>query len=82
VPREPENSQLALDYVFARCQADPACHRAFPHLAAEWAALWASLGKAPWVLPAAQSPTGTTQLRLPDRPGVGPADAVHLPANP
>jgi pimeloyl-ACP methyl ester carboxylesterase len=59
--REPENSQLALDYVFARCQADPACHRAFPHLAADWAGLWASLGQAPWVLPAAQSPTGTTQ---------------------
>jgi len=61
VPREPENSQLALDYVFARCQADPACHRAFPHLAAEWAALWSSVGKSPWILPAAQSPTKTTQ---------------------
>jgi pimeloyl-ACP methyl ester carboxylesterase len=59
--REPGNSQLALDYVFARCQADPACRQAFPHLAADWAALWATLGKAPWVLPAAQSPTGTTQ---------------------
>ena len=57
----PGNSQLALDYVFARCQADPACHRSFPHLAAEWAALWASIGKSPWVLPAAQSPTKTTQ---------------------
>ena len=59
--REPGNSQLALDYVFARCQAEPACHRAFPHLAADWAALWASVGKSPWVLPAAQSPTKTTQ---------------------
>ena len=58
---EPGNSQLALDYVFGRCQADPACHQAFPHLAADWAALWASLGKSPWVLPAAQSPTKTTQ---------------------
>ena len=56
--REPGNSQLALEYVFARCDADPACHQAFPHLAADWAALWASLGKSPWVLPAAQSPTG------------------------
>ena len=59
--RAPGNSQLALDYVFARCQADPACHRAFPRLTADWAALWASVGKSPWVLPAAQSPTGTTQ---------------------
>jgi len=59
--REPGNSQLALDYVFARCQADPGCHQAFPHLAADWAALWASVGKAPWVIPAAQSPTRTTQ---------------------
>jgi len=58
--REPANSQLALDYVFAECQSQPACHRAFPHLAADWAALWASLGKAPSILPAAQSPTGKT----------------------
>ncbi len=58
--REPGNSQLALGYVFARCDADPACHQAFPHLAADWAALWASLGKSRWVVPAAQSPTGKT----------------------
>jgi pimeloyl-ACP methyl ester carboxylesterase len=61
--REPGNSQLALEHVFARCDADPACHQAFPHLAADWAALWASLGKSPWVVPAAQSPTRKT-LRL------------------
>ncbi len=42
------------------CQSQPACHQAFPHLAADWAALWASVGKSPWVLPAAQSPTKTT----------------------
>jgi pimeloyl-ACP methyl ester carboxylesterase len=59
--RAPGNSQLALDNVFARCQADRACHQAFPHLAADWAALWASVGKSPWMLPAAQSPTGSTQ---------------------
>ena len=58
---QPGNSRLALDYVFARCQADRACHQAFPHLAADWAALWASVGRSPWVLPAAQSPTKTTQ---------------------
>ena len=61
IERAPGNSQLALDYVFARCGSQPACHRAFPHLAADWASLWASVGKSPWVLPAAQSPTGTTQ---------------------
>ena len=26
----------------------------------DWAALWASLGRSPWILPAAQSPTGKT----------------------
>jgi pimeloyl-ACP methyl ester carboxylesterase len=61
--RAPGNSQLALDYVFTRCERQPACHQAFPHLAADWAALWASVGKSPVVIPAAQSPTGTT-LRL------------------
>jgi len=59
--RRPGNAQLALDYVFGLCQSQPACHRAFPHLAADWAALWASLGKSPWILPAAQSPTGKTE---------------------
>jgi pimeloyl-ACP methyl ester carboxylesterase len=57
---QPGNSQLALDYVFAQCESQPACHQAFPHLAADWAALWASVGKSPWFLPAAQSPTRTT----------------------
>ena len=61
IERAPGNSQRALDYVFARCESQPACHRAFPHLAADWAHLWASVGKSPWVLPASQSPTGTTQ---------------------
>ncbi len=56
--RAPANAQLALDYVFAECGSQPACHQAFPHLAADWAALWSSLGKAPWIVPAAQSPTG------------------------
>lgn len=61
--RAPGNSQLALDHVFALCQSQPACHRAFPHLATDWAALWASVGRSPVVIPAAQSPSGTT-LRL------------------
>ena len=59
--RRPGNAQLALDHVFGLCQSQPACHRAFPHLAADWAALWASLGKSPWILPAAQSPTGKAE---------------------
>jgi pimeloyl-ACP methyl ester carboxylesterase len=61
IERAPGNAQRALDYVFARCASQPGCHRAFPHLTAEWASLWASLGRAPWVLPAAQSPTKRTQ---------------------
>ena len=61
--RAPGNSQLALDDVFSLCQSQPACHRAFPHLAADWSALWASVGRSPVVIPAAQSPTGST-LRL------------------
>jgi pimeloyl-ACP methyl ester carboxylesterase len=56
----PGNSQLALDYVFGLCASQPACHQAFPHLAADWSALWASVGKSPWVIQAAQSPTKTT----------------------
>ena len=56
----PRNSQLALDHVFAVCESQPVCHQAFPHLTADWAALWASVGKSPWVLPAAQSPVKTT----------------------
>jgi pimeloyl-ACP methyl ester carboxylesterase len=57
---QPGNAQLALDDVFAQCESQPECHQAFPHLAADWAALWTSVGKSPWVLPAAQSPTKTT----------------------
>jgi pimeloyl-ACP methyl ester carboxylesterase len=57
---QPGNAQLALDHVFALCQSQPACHQAFPHLAADWAALWASIGKSPVVIPAAQSPAKTT----------------------
>jgi pimeloyl-ACP methyl ester carboxylesterase len=61
IERAPENSERALDYVFARCEHQPACHRAFPDLAADWARLWASLGKSPWVVPASLSPTHTTE---------------------
>jgi pimeloyl-ACP methyl ester carboxylesterase len=59
--QEPGNAQLGLDHVFALCQRQPSCQQAFPHLGAEWAALWSSLGKSPWVLPASQSPTAKTE---------------------
>ena len=61
IERAPGNSQRALDYVIARCERQPVCRQAFPHLAADWASLWASVGKSPWVMPASQSPTHTTQ---------------------
>jgi len=60
--RVPGNSQQALDYVFSLCEQQAACHNAFPHLAADWAAFWSSLGKSPIVIPAAQSPTGKTAV--------------------
>jgi len=41
--RIPANSQHALDLVIERCAADPACHAAFPRLAAEWTTLAAGL---------------------------------------
>ncbi len=56
--RFPQNSQQALDSVFARCASHPACHDAFPHLAAEWAQLRASVAAGRWTLSAGQSPTG------------------------
>jgi pimeloyl-ACP methyl ester carboxylesterase len=57
--RQPASTQAALDYVFARCESQPECHQAFPNLTADWAALWSSVGKAPWTVPASQSPTKT-----------------------
>jgi hypothetical protein len=47
--RRPGNAHLALYYIFGLCQSQPGCHQAFLHLAADWAALWASLGKSPWI---------------------------------
>jgi pimeloyl-ACP methyl ester carboxylesterase len=37
------NSQHALDLLLERCSEDPACHAAFPGLAAEWSTLAAQL---------------------------------------
>jgi len=58
--QQPGDTQLALNYVLALCERQPSCHQAFPHLAADWASLWASVGRSPWTVPAAQSPTGKT----------------------
>ena len=55
--RMPRNAQLALDGVLAECASNGPCQRAFPHLRAEWAALWASLSRQPLVVPSERSPT-------------------------
>ncbi|MGA2490835.1 MAG: alpha/beta hydrolase, partial [Anaerolineales bacterium] len=45
--RMPRSSQEALDLLFARCQADPACNAAYPNLSDELKALIAQLEKQP-----------------------------------
>ena len=72
--RAPEDAQLALDYVVARCGADAACRQAFPHLAADWAALWASAGRSPWVLPVVAVPHRDNRA-----PGPGHAGLLDVP---
>jgi len=62
--REAGNSQLALHYVFALCESQHACHRAFPHLAADWADLWASLGKTSWAISPTHFRTTTPMVVL------------------
>ncbi|MBX3703080.1 MAG: alpha/beta fold hydrolase [Steroidobacteraceae bacterium] len=44
-------SQAALDRVFARCQADPACDQRFPGLAGQFAVLDARLRRGPAAIP-------------------------------
>ncbi len=44
------NSQRALDSIFDRCQADPACHQAFPNVRAEFSDLMARLAAQPVTL--------------------------------
>ena len=60
--RFPLNAQRALDNVFAECAREVSCHRAFPRLGADWNALWTSVNKAPWVIPAKLSPTGKQEV--------------------
>ncbi|MGO9149254.1 MAG: alpha/beta hydrolase [Acidimicrobiales bacterium] len=60
--RFPLNAQRALDNVFAECAREASCHRVFPRLGADWNALWTSVNKAPWVIPAKLSPTGKQEV--------------------
>lgn len=41
--RFPRSSQAALDLLFARCEADPACHSAYPNIKAEFDELMARI---------------------------------------
>jgi len=58
--RFPQSGQDALDTVMAECARDVSCHRAFPHLSADWSTLWSALQKAPIVVPANISPSHQT----------------------
>jgi pimeloyl-ACP methyl ester carboxylesterase len=56
--RFPVNSQRALDAVFARCAADPACRAAFPDPASDLRSLATQLDAAPADLPLTDPATG------------------------
>ncbi len=77
------SSQHALDELIARCAADPACHAAFPNLAAEWSTLIAAFSEGVVVTDPNSGATGMADLAT-----VGPsihnalmtgAAAVQLP---
>jgi pimeloyl-ACP methyl ester carboxylesterase len=64
------SSQAALDLLFRRCADDAACHRAFPHLAAEWQSLLARLATPLTITdPASHETAVIDRVKL--------ADAVH-----
>jgi pimeloyl-ACP methyl ester carboxylesterase len=56
--RYPLSSQKALDYIFARCAADPRCHSAFPNLRQEFVDLMTHIEQDPLTLPLSNSGTG------------------------
>lgn len=56
--RAAQDGQRALDLVFQRCAADPACQAAFPDLPAEFAGLLARLDQAPLELQLPNPATG------------------------
>ena len=72
-PHNPANAQRTLDLIFARCAADPACHKAFPDLASEFSDLMAALDEQPLELSVPHPITGEmTPLKL-TRNSVAPA---------
>jgi pimeloyl-ACP methyl ester carboxylesterase len=62
-----KNGQRALDKIFARCDADPACHAAYPDLHLEFSALLDRLNQHPAVVqftnPSDQQPASVTFTR-------------------
>jgi pimeloyl-ACP methyl ester carboxylesterase len=56
--RWPVTSQKALEWTFARCESDAACHSAFPDLRQEFATVLDRLERAPATLPVKNPATG------------------------
>ncbi len=56
--RMPHSSQQALEFLYARCQADQACNSAYPNLSSELSALIAQLEEEPVELSLTDSRTG------------------------
>ncbi|GAB3050120.1 alpha/beta fold hydrolase [Intrasporangium mesophilum] len=65
------SSQAALDLLFKRCAADPACHEAFPRLANDWTTLLNRLAKPLTVVDPASGDTAVIDQAL-------LANAIHL----
>jgi pimeloyl-ACP methyl ester carboxylesterase len=64
-PQNPANAQRALDLVFQRCAADPACQAAFPKNRADFQGLMATLQRQPVEVSLAHPSTGElTQFKL------------------
>jgi pimeloyl-ACP methyl ester carboxylesterase len=61
VPQIAIESQRALERVFARCAADPACNESFPALGEQFARLDAALRRAPVAVTLADPVTGETR---------------------
>ncbi len=64
--RYPISSQNALEFMFARCDADEICHSAFPDLRQELAGALARLNRAPVTLPITDPSTGQPVLLTPE----------------
>ena len=64
------NGQQALDNIFDLCQADPACHKAYPDLKEEFADLMARAATQPVTIAFSNSAFGSATL-TPGLPGAG-----------